>query len=482
MKRKDIDDDNGMMKKSRIDDDFRFECKKNFYTDSSNVIARNTICMVGSLFATIDSEEANKVSHVVLNSIKRKNVKATNQGQTGRCWMFAGLNMFRHMLIEALNLENFEFSESYLFFWDKFERSNCFLRWISKEMNEKSFDILDNKLFQFLIDKEKWMGDGGYWTYFANLVTKYGLVPKNVFPETFQSESSHEMNEVIMDILQRSANEMYQKGHHDIIIETTLKQIYSVLVKFLGQPPEIFNFEYINEENESNSLQNMTPITFRDMVLPNLDLNDFVVLSNIPVKKYPYYKLFHVENTNNVIEGKNFTYINLPSHELKKYATKSILAGIGVWFGADVNKSYNPILSSLDEKVMNEDLVFGKKYPIDKEHQILFKNTEVCHAMTFTGVNLDHKYRPISFQVENSWSYCDNTTIGQDGFLAMSDEWFDKYVGQVVVHKRFLSRQLQKILTQKPIVLPVFDVITPALYIKNNLYQQNVLRKKFLKK
>lgn len=477
MKRQlDIENFEVFNKKRKIDNDFLEICENNFNCNMSNKIVKNAITNAGSLYVTTDHDEARKVSHVFLNTIKKKNLKATDQGGSGRCWLFSGLNIFRHLVIKALDLENFEFSETYLFFWDKFERSNSFLQWFYEYIRDKNEinEEVDDRFFEFLIDKEKWMSDGGYWNYFSNLVSKYGLIPKSAMPETVHSEYSSDMNDILMDILQTAAFEISKSKENkhkiDDIIDKTLKNFYSVLVKFLGEPPKTFNWEFVNESEESTIIENLNPMSFKELVLTDIDVSDFVVLVNIPSSKYKYYKKYGIDNTNNVIEKEPCTLINLPISELKKYTQKSILKGIPVWFGADVNKHFNPLYSALNEKLNKDEIVFDYKSKMNKENRFIFKNQETCHAMTFTGVNIDHKNKSVNWQVENSWGFYDNEELGKDGFLCMTDKWFEEYVGQIVIHKKFLSRNILKILEEESIHLKPWESMAPAIKINSKRF------------
>lgn len=458
--------------KRYIDNEFIEECSTDFNTNSGNIIARNIVTNVGSLHATLDNDEARKVSHIFLNTIKKKNLKATNQHASGRCWIFSGLNMFRHAVIHALGLDNFEFSETYIFFWDKFERSNCYLEWIN-DIVYKGKEIKDeDNLFKYLIDSEKWMSDGGYWSCFANLVEKYGIIPKSAMPETFQSEYSEDMNIVLMDILQSTTSKLSKLSRYNSnrkqIINNTLKQIYNTLVKFLGEPPKTFNWDYITDADTAASIRKLTPVAFKQMLLPDIDLNDFVLLSNIPSKTFKYYTKYVVNNTNNVFEMNKCETINLPIYELKKYARKSLLSGLPVWFAGDIGKGFNPIYSSLNDKLNKKELLFGNTYKMNKEDRIFFSNQKTSHAMTLTGINLDEKNRTTTWQVENSWGFLDNETPGLDGFLCMDDKWFEEYLGQIVIHKKFLSRSIQKILDSEPIIIEPWQSVAPALKILPN--------------
>lgn len=448
-----------------ISSKFIDECQDEFLKDPSNIIARNAVVSIGSMLATTNSNRVNDIDHIFMNSLKKKHQKSTNQGNSGRCWMFAGLNIFRHSIISALDLENFEFSETYLFFWDKLERSNTYLRRFIDNP-----DIESNcKEFDYIVDD--YTGDGGWWNTFANLVKKYGLIPKSAMKETFQSDSTYDMNNIINERLQSTANYIRNTNltlqEKLKIKDDTVKQIYKILVKFLGEPPKKFRWSYTTEEGVSNIIESLDPKQFMSIVIPEINMDDFIVLAHIPgVLKYN--EVYELKYTNNVYEGKNFKFLNLPISELSKYASKSILAGMPVWFGADVDHDYNPYHSALDDKLSNEDIVFGEKYKFTKEDRITFHNTQANHAMTITGVNFGLDNKAESWQVENSWGFFDNEIPGEDGFLFMSHSWFEKNVMEICIHKNFLSRTVRKYINKKPIQLNPWDsLVAPALKIKS---------------
>ena len=372
-----------------INPEFIEKCKEEFYEDPSNITARNAVVALGSMLTTIDSNHLNNIDHIFMNSIKKRHLKATNQGRSGRCWMFSGLNMFRHSVINALELENFEFSETYLFFWDKLERSNRYLRWFMNHPEVKPED----EAFKFII--EEYTSDGGWWNMFSNLVTKYGLVPKSAMKETFQSEDSNDMNQILNTCLQACANHIY--SHRNMsdeeveeVRQDTMKQIYNTLVKFLGEPPKKFRWSYTDDEGESTIIENLEPKQFMNMVIPGVNLSDFVVLTHLP-GKLDEKKLYEVKYTNNVYEGDNFKFLNLPINELSKYASKSILSGFPVWFAADVSKNFNPYHSTLDDQLVDEQSIFGSNHRFSKGDKITFRNLSANHAMCLVGLNLDHK-------------------------------------------------------------------------------------------
>jgi bleomycin hydrolase len=449
------------LKVNDINPEFLKECEYEFNQDPINIMSRNAVVSIGSMLATMDSNRINHINHVFMNTIKKKHLKATNQGHSGRCWMFSGLNMFRHSVIGALNLDNFEFSETYLFFYDKLERANRYLRWF---INHPEAGSEDNG-FKFMV--EDYIGDGGWWNMFSNLVMKYGLVPKTAMKETFQSEDSEDMNQILNDCLQSSTNYIVTHknlGDEEIeeIRSETMKQIYNTLVKFLGEPPKTFRWAYTNDNDDSTIISDLEPIAFRDMVIPGVDLRDFIVLTHLP-GKLEEGKTYEVKYTSNIYEGGNFKFLNLPMRELSKYAQKSILAGLPVWFAADVSKDFNPYHSTLDDKLTHNETVFGPNYDFSKADRITFRNLSANHAMSLIGLNIGPDKKPESWQVENSWGYWDNETPGQDGFLYMSNSWFEKNIMQVVVHKEFLTRSVKKLLNKKPVQLNPWDCVAPAL-------------------
>ena len=446
-------------KLSEINTEFIKSCKTNFLADKSNIIARNAIVTVGSFNATMNSAKTNQVNHVFLNSVKKRNIKATNQGNSGRCWMFAALNTFRHILIKALDLRDFEFSEVYLFFWDKFERANSYLTWFIEHPEYKPED----REFEYILKYH--LNDGGWWNTFANLVDKYGIVPSTVMKETYQSNDTNDMNEIIKERLDSCVNKIYQSNVSAEIKNKwkrdTLENVYNILVKFLGEPPETFEWG-VRTENDEMVISDLTPCKFRDMVTTGISMHNFITLSHVPIRHLEMNQLYRIKWTNNVVGGKDCTLLNMNPHELSKYAIKSITAGFAVWFAGDVRKHFNYLHSTLDDAQDDSDLVFGKPYKFSKGDRLTLGNTEGNHAMALTGVNLDHKGRPVSWQVENSWGYWDHETPGMDGFLTMSHSWFEKYVIEIVVNKKFLSRSVKKLLNKEPIILNPWDSMAPA--------------------
>lgn len=431
--------------------------RNEFNKNPVNVIARNAITSVGVMFSTANTTRVNNLSHVFMHSIKLPHIKATDQGMTGRCWMFAGLNMFRHTLMKALKIHNFEFSETYLFFWDKFERANTYLQYF---IDNPVIDVTSRE-FDHIVDFHT--ADGGWWNMFSNLVKKYGLIPKNIMKETYQSVDSDDMNAILKEHLDVSAFKIMNKqGVFPLkklyeIKRETMKEIYFTLIKFLGEPPNKFDWSFYKTSDDSDDenehipakLVNLTPKMFADITFANkIDIeNDFVVLCHIPISTCKTDTFYELKHTKNVYEGKNCKLFNTSIENLAKYSMMSIVEGLGVWFACDVSKNFNWLYSALDDELDDKNLIFnlnGKRF--GKGERLIFKTLTSNHAMTLIGMNIDNKESPTEWQVENSWGYVDNEVPGQDGFILMKHSWFRKNVTQATIYKPLLSKQMLKIM------------------------------------
>jgi bleomycin hydrolase len=454
-------------KNSAIDDRFITKCENYFNSDPVNIFKRNCINAVGCSILSTNSTRLNEISHTFLNSIKRRSVKATNQGDSGRCWMFSGLNSFRHVVINDLSLSDFEFSQVYLFFWDKFERSNSYLMWFIQNPEER----IGSRAYDFMVDY--YMSDGGYWNTFANLVDKYGVLPSECMKETYQSENSGKMNHIIRERLESTINHFW-KFRHKLTVEdkhkirqNVLKEIYLTLVKFLGEPPKKFSFIFNRDEADPFILSNISAKDGLTRLMGKCNIsNDFVMLMNCPTPDMKFYRKYRIKYTSNVYDGSDCIFINLPIHELSKYAMNSITKGFPVWFACDISHSFNTYHSVLDDRLDDKDKLFGEVEDFSKGERMYLRNVEASHAMTITGFNIDKGGKPTEWQVENSWGYYDSNTPGRDGFLYMSQSWFEKYVIEIVVQKRFLSRTILKIHNSDDVIeLNPWDSCAPSLKV-----------------
>jgi len=426
------------------------ELRKSFRMDCHTRAVMNAV--TGTKINTLALNREIMSSYNTFFSNRIEAGKVTNQNRSGRCWLFAALNTLRPRLIRKYNLEDFEFSEIYLFFWDKMEKSNLFLESIieTKDMNLKSEKL------KFLLKEP--FADGGQWNFVVALIEKYGLVPRYAMDETANSQDSSNMDAVMTSLLRHDAmilRNMHKDGSSDRELrkkkEEMLAELYRVLVICLGHPPESFEFIYEDKNRKTSAPRTFTPHDFYRKEIGG-DLRDYVTLFNDPTREYN--KLYKILLDRNMVEKPDITFVNLKMHDFKQYVIKSLMDGETVWFGADVLKECDRQLGIMANDLLDYETLFGIKLQKTKEERILYYESVPNHAMVLTGVDL-RDGKSVKWLVENSWG----KEPGKEGFYTMYDRWFDEYVYEAVVHCRYLPKKVQEILESKPIELPEDDVM-----------------------
>jgi len=434
---------------------------------SMNAISNNNInniilereCLSGTNKCTV----RNKVFKKKIN-IETKN---TNQKNSGRCWIFAFLNIVRLKMIDKYNLPpEFQFSQNYLFFFDKLEKSNFFLNNIFLTKDKP----IDSRLVSFLLELPT--NDGGQWNMLVNLVNKYGIIPKTAMRESFSSSNSDQLNFFLNNKLRDYAYIIRNKINHKTSLTKIksykskfLYEIYQILAIFLGEPPKTILWEYYEIDNKSTnykSIQDITPFDFYKKYVP-FDINDYKTIINVPCKCKPFYKTYNLKNFGNAIEGINTQYLNLPIQMIKKIAKKSIDGNDAIWFGSDVDKYFNPIQGTLNIESFNYRNVFGFDLNLNKGQRVQYGMSTITHAMIIKGYDeINGKIN--KWLVENSWGN-DNELSGD---VIMTDKWFSEFVLEMVVHKKYLHPNIIKLWNKTPINLEPWDPIGVLLNINND--------------
>lgn len=376
----------------------------------------------------------------------------SDQKSSGRCWMFTSMNVLRPMVIDKYKLAEFEFSHNYLYFYDILEKSNLFLEAVIKYA-DKGFD---DKYVEWLFKSP--VGDGGVWNSFTNLADKYGLVPKSVMPETHTSSNTYQMVKLIKRKLRESGLEIRKmKAEKSNLKNIYLKKnemlsdIYRILVLNLGVPPKNFKYRFVNKDGNIGELKEYTPKSFMNEVLPEINFQDHIMLMNDPTR--PYYKLYEIDYDRNVMEGKNWKYINLPNEELKQYALASIKDNSAMYASCDVGKQLDKDAGILDVDNYDYESLLGVKFGMDKAERIQSFESGSSHGMALVAVDTDENDKTTMWQFENSWG----TKSGHKGYLTFTDKWFDEYMFRVVIHKKYLPEKVLKILNTKATLLPPWD-------------------------
>ena len=423
-------------------------------TNSNSIfrLARNTALKSEIEDLAMDWESFRKINHT-FSDIVSGEMPVTNQKSSGRCWGFAGLNLFRIYLGRKYNLKKFEFSQSYFMFWDKFEKSNYFLENIIATLNEPR----DGRLMMHLVSNP--IQDGGQWHMFINLINKYGVVPQTEMPETFQSSKSMRMNRMITRKLRefsktlRNAN---KKGASLRELRSIKKDmlgiVYRLLTIHLGMPPDIFEWQVRDRKKIFHRFEGLTPKRFF-LNHVQLDLDDYVCLINCPMSDKIYNEVYTVKYLGNVIGGEDIKYLNLHSKRLKEAAVASIKDNNPVWFGCDVGKYFHRKLGVMDMDLFDFDLFYGTDFPMTKADRLEYGDSQMTHAMLFTGVDLNSKMKPRKWRVENSWG----NKRSDRGYDIMTDKWFDEYNYEVVVHKKYLTNEELGTYKKEPVKLPPWD-------------------------
>lgn len=373
-----------------------------------------------------------------------------NQKRSGRCWLFSGLNLLRAPLFKQLNVEKFEFSQTYLFYWDKLEKANWFFENMIRMADR---DVDDRTVAHLLSDP---IGDGGQWNMFVALVEKYGIVPQWAMPEAESSTCSGPLDEQLERYLREGAFKLRQAVAAGAGVEELKSElvagVHRILNVHLGTPPESFIWQYNDQDNKFTREGRMTPQEFAKRYITR-DLKDFVCLVNDPRPNSPYGKTFTVDCLGNVVGGDPVRYLNVPIEVMKACAQAEITSGHPVWFGCDTGQQSDRDLSIWDKDLYNYGAVYGVNFGMDKATRLLYKESLMTHAMLFTGVDvLDGQ--PRRWRVENSWG---EEGKADEGFYTMNDSWFDEYVFEIAVPKSVLPAEYQAALEQEPLVLPAWD-------------------------
>ena len=404
------------------------------------------------LLASLEKRSA-AVENTPIFSLDLTKDKVSDQKASGRCWMFAALNTFRHKMIAGFQLEDFELSQAHTFFWDKYEKSNWFLEQVLATADQE----LTSLKVKFLLDTPQ--QDGGQWDMVVALFEKYGVVPKSVYPESISSSNSRELNQILNKLLRQDAQilrELAAKGAESAELqakkEELLQEVFNFLAMNLGLPPRQFDFSYRDKDNNFHSESGLTPQVFFKKYV-DLKLDDYVSIINAPTADKPYGKSYTVEMLGNVVGSKPVRYLNVEMDRLKELAIAQMQAGETVWFGSDVGQSSNRKAGIMADGMYDFTSSMDIQLTQDKAGRLDYSESLMTHAMVLTGVDLDENGKAKKWKVENSWG----EKVGNKGYFVASDSWMDEYTYQIVVRKEFLTEAELAAYEAEPIVLAPWD-------------------------
>ncbi|HFH9938943.1 TPA: aminopeptidase C [Streptococcus suis] len=436
---------------STLDFDFTERLYANYLANPSLQATENAVSHNGLLKSLETRQSA--IDNDYVFSIDLTKDAVSNQKASGRCWMFAALNTFRHKLISDFKLENFELSQAHTFFWDKYEKSNWFLEQIIATADQE----IGSRKVKFLLDTPQ--QDGGQWDMVVALFEKYGVVPKSVYPESISSSASRELNQYLNKLLRQDAQilrDLLAKGASSeevqIQKENLLQEIFNFLAVNLGLPPRSFDFAYRDKDNVYHRDTNVTPQAFYEKYV-GLKLSDYVSIINAPTADKPYNKSYTVELLGNVVGAPAVRYLNVEMNRFKELAIAQLKAGESVWFGSDVGQSSNRQTGIMATNTYDFSSGLGIHFHQDKAGRLDYSESLMTHAMVLTGVDLDDNEQPLKWKVENSWG----DKVGDKGYFVASDSWMDEYTYQIVVRKEFLTPEELAAYQAQPQVLAPWD-------------------------
>ncbi len=416
----------------------------------TNALSNNDVTKIA-----LNRENLSNIEHNFKYKVDVKGI--SNQKKSGRCWMFTSMNTLRPFVIDKYKLSKFEFSHNYLYFWDIFEKANLYLEAQIKYAKKP----MDDKYVVWLFKSP--VNDGGVWNSFTNLAEKYGLVPKEIFPETNSSDNTSWMIKIIKRKLREDGIEL-RKMHSKKIKSEKLRErklemlgdVYRILSLNLGEPPTEFKYRFVDKDHNINEYKSYTPMNFMKEVLGDIDFADYIMLMNDPTREYN--KVYEIEYDRNVMEGRNWTYLNLPNDKIKQFAIESIKNNQSMYASCDVGKQINNDLGFSDIDNYDFEDLYGINFNMNKAQRITTFESGSSHGMALIAVDVDENEKPLKWQFENSWG----EKSGHNGYLTFTDEWFNEYMFRVVILKKFINENTLKLLDQKAIILPPWDPMFQA--------------------
>ena len=375
----------------------------------------------------------------------------TDQKSSGRCWLFTGLNVLRSQMMAKNNLGELKLSQNYNFFYDQLEKANLFLQAIIETAKEP----MDSRRVEWLFKNP--LSDGGQYTGLSDNITKYGVVPAEIMPETFSSNSTSRLSNLVSLKLREDGlklRSMIASGAKAKQIDETrekmLGEIYRMLALTLGVPPTQFTWTRRDAKGNTVDTRTYTPQEFYREYAGNNLKDDYVMLMNDPTR--PYHALYEIDLDRHAYDGQNWTYINLPMEEIKEMAIASLKDSTMMYFSCDVGKFFDREKGVLDVDNFDYESLFGTTFGMNKADRIRTGAAASSHAMTLVGVDLDKAGKPQRWLIENSWGPGAN-----GGHLIMTDPWMDEYMFRLVVNRKYVPAKILDILKQKPTVLPAWD-------------------------
>lgn len=429
------------------------EIQDSYVLDASTKAIRNVLVNDKNIKShVLDNDVASAIDHEFKYKVNVSGI--TDQLSSGRCWMFTSMNVLRPSVMKQFYLKEFDFSHSYCFFWDLFEKANLFLENVIATAGK---DITDRDVWTYFKSP---ISDGGVWNLFWDIAEKYGVVPASVMPETQHSNNTSQMDAVLNEYLRSAGWNLRQaidSGTRKKVVRemkiSALKDVYRILALCMGVPPTEFTWKYKDKEGNVKTLTSTPKEFYKSIVPADYHPDTYIMIMNDPTREY--YKTYEIASYRNTYEGINWVYLNLPNEEIKPAALASIKAGTPMYVSCDVGKQSLTASGKgvMDPGLFDYESLFGVSMKMDKKARILTHQSGSSHAMTLIACDTDENDVPVKWEFENSWG----ASAGNRGYLTFTDKWFDEYLFRIVIEKKYLSKKAADAVGTKPIVVPVWD-------------------------
>lgn len=436
--------------------------------DADDKAIRNALAGTSIATLAVNADNAAMIDTHFSYRVRTKGI--TDQESSGRCWLFTGLNVLRAKMIDKYELPGMEFSQNYLFFYDQLEKANLFLQ-----------GVIDTRELPFDDRKVDWLfshplSDGGQFTGVSNLIVKYGLVPAEAMPETFQSNNTSQMAMLLklklredglelrkayedgLDVLEKRSKKITRQGLQELegVLQAMkveyLSEIYRMLALCLGEPVKEFEWTRCDKNNNIVDRRTYTPKSFYDEYIGEDLENNYIMVMNDPCREYG--KVYEIDYDRHVYDGHNWLYVNLPVERIKEMAVASIKDNVAMYFSCDVGKFLDRKKGVLDVDNFDYASLMGVEFGMDKKERVQTHASGSSHAMTLIAVDIcPETGEPVKWMVENSWG----AASGYKGCLIMTDEWFNEYMFRLVVEKKYVPEDILEMLDQTPVMLPAWD-------------------------
>lgn len=413
------------------------ELRDNFISDENNINRNRILNKTAFVDLVIDYND----SIDTFFNIEVKTHRAVDQKSTGRCWSFAGLNILREEVIKKCNLNEFELSGSYIAFYDKLERFNSSMEKII--INKR--DVYDRDTQSILMQG---IEDGSNFSFFKGLVKKYGVVPKNVFTNSFSSNDTSELNDILSRLLRKFYLDLLDSKDIEELKNNYLSKAYKILGSVYGVPNDKFNFEYVDSDNKYHIDKEITPKEFYDKYI-GVDLDDYIEIFSYKDNKYNYNNIYILEDGDLISGKKGYPVLNLTFDRIESLIIKSLKSNEPIYFSSSTTTKY--------ENGLWIDLIsrYSNLFDIDlnMNGNDIFKTygTKNEHSMVITGVNTNLTFK--KWKIENSWG----DKEGKNGYFIMEEKFLKNYMISIVINKKYLNKNELSLLKNKPIVVSKWD-------------------------